>query len=173
MYTATYTNGDDILLQTYGIYVGCMCIFAETTNLLLGESESMAVSMGKAAHWHMQFAYMYTGVSCTYKSTMYKSIMLHSLACHVIIIPYFGRHDCRHLMHYIPTWKTFVKANDYYIWPERRLLLISFSRKLIWLQASPTNRDPKVIGHYYLSAVKECRGMYCICIKLLCIEKGI
>ena len=36
---------------------------------------------------------------------------------------------------------------------------MSFSRKLIWLKAASTNREPAVIANYYLSAVKEYRGM--------------
>ena len=30
----------------------------------------------------------------------------------------------------------------------------SFSRKLMWLEVSPTNKDPTVIAGYYLNAVK-------------------
>jgi len=33
-----------------------------------------------------------------------------------------------------------------------------FSRKVIWLNVYFTNNDPKVIGGYYLEAVKECNG---------------
>ena len=33
-----------------------------------------------------------------------------------------------------------------------------YSRKLIWLNVYHTNNDPKVIGGYFLEAVKECGG---------------
>ena len=34
----------------------------------------------------------------------------------------------------------------------------SFSRKLIWLRLSATNRDPKVVARYYLEAVEDTKG---------------
>lgn len=34
-----------------------------------------------------------------------------------------------------------------------------FSRKVLWLKMSSTNRDPRVISRYYLECVESCGGM--------------
>lgn len=57
------------------------------------------------------------------------------------------------------------------------ILLIRFSRKVMWLKLSTTNRDPAVILDYYLECVSNTKGMmliiksYVICmtIALLCM----
>ena len=37
-----------------------------------------------------------------------------------------------------------------------------FSRKIIWLKVYHTNNNPKVIGGYFIEAVKECSGCPCL-----------
>ena len=43
-----------------------------------------------------------------------------------------------------------------------------FSRNIIWLQATLTNSDPKVIGEYFVKAVERCGG----CPKLVRTDMG-
>ncbi len=33
-----------------------------------------------------------------------------------------------------------------------------FSRKIVWLKAASTNKNPAVIGHYYVEAIKKQGG---------------
>ena len=38
--------------------------------------------------------------------------------------------------------------------------LKSFSRRIMWLDASSSNNNPKIIAHYYMQCVKENEGMH-------------
>ncbi len=37
-------------------------------------------------------------------------------------------------------------------------VILSFSRKLLWLEVTPTNHDPKVVARYYLNCVEDIAG---------------
>ena len=41
--------------------------------------------------------------------------------------------------------------------------IFSFSRKILWLELTPTNKDPNVITNYYVECVKDVGGIVCIC----------
>ena len=46
-------------------------------------------------------------------------------------------------------------------------IIYSFSRKILWLEVSPTNHNPKVVARFYLETVEKVAGIYTESLKVL------